>query len=751
MVGCKKEFSPDSKYNRPDWLAGKVYTQIKDQPELSTFAKCLEITGFDTIINTSGSYTVFAPNNTAFDTYLKSKQYNSVEDIPVPFLTQMVKYMIVQDPWSKAQLESLDVYGWIDSTDLNNNKPRGFKRETLLKEPDKKYWVTADKNRNISIVDSANGDWYRKVFTDARKFAPIFFKKYLDISNLTSSDFSFYFDRPFDSPDDLYFAGAKIIGDEIFAENGFIYNIDRVVEPLKNAEEILSTEKDGQSYSDFLDLIHLFPEFTYNFDETYNQPGAAEGKKVDSLFGLSYPLLAFDISNEKTKPPLGTFGLPQNVTIRYHHGMVAPTNQAFEQFISDYITVAKGWGSLKNAPEHIKRIIANTHMSVNAIYPSDFGRGFFNGEKDYVTVDENSIVQKEFGSNCTFIGVNKAIVPRAFSSVTGPVYIQQGYSKVMYAIEKAGLLAALKRSDANYMFLVESDRNLSQDSSLVYNPITEAFSLYLVAGSSALQKSVTVNDLRTLLLNHIGTVLPTGNVRKEFIRNLAGNYLVVNNQTGEVSGTAPTTIGYRGLMKKPNFPVKISQNSDNGNTYEIDNWLSFTTANIYSNITSKYPYFHNLLKKAGFDDSQNNTYKFLSDNEFYTVFVPTQQAITAFGADTLSGQALKNFLLLHFIQGNIIFTDGRATPGYYETARVDERSTVFSTIYTKIYIDPEPDMIKIRDKSGNNYVTINESDSTNIIAGISLGDGTATIENTFTSGVIHQINKVLTVNDVDTN
>ena len=750
MVSCKKEFAPDSKYKRPDWLAGKIYTQLKDQPELSTFTKCLELTGFDTIINTSGSYTVFAPNNEAFNTFLQSNNYNSVEDIPLPFLTKMVKYMIVQDPWSKIQLESLDVYGWIDSTDLNNNKPRGFKRETLLKESNQKYWVKAGKDDNVLIVDSTNAQWYRMVFTDTRKYAPFFFKKYLDATDLTKADYSFYFDRPFESDDDIYFAGAKIIGDEIFAENGFIYNVDKVVEPLKNAEEILSTEKNGNSYTDFLDLIHQFPEFTYNFDETYNQPGASEGKKVDSLFGLTYPVLAFDISNEKTSPPLGTFGLPSNVTIRYQHGMVAPTNQAFENFINNYIKIPNGWGKLENAPTHIRRIIANTNMSVNAIYPSDFARGYFNGENDNVSVDANSIVQKEYGSNCTFIGVNKAIIPRAFSSVTGPVYIQQGYSRVMYTIEKAGLLAALKREDANYMFLVESDRNLAQDSSLIYNSAYDRFFLFQISGSSASRFNLTTNDLRTLLLNHIGTSVPTGNSRKEFIKNLAGNYLIVNNETGEVSGTDPTTVGYQGASYQPNVLKKISTNSDNGNTYEIDNWLSFTESSIYSRLTLNFPYFHNLLKKAGFDDSKNRIYTFLSDNGFYTVLVPTQEAITASGADTLTGQQLKDFLLLHFIQGKIIFTDGRMNPGYYETMRVDEKSTAYSKIYTKIYIDPEPDRILITDKSGNNYLTINESDSTNLVTGKQIGDGTEIIKNKITTGVIHQINKVLIKNDLDT-
>ena len=140
FISCRDDFYQNEKYKRPDWLAGKLYTQIKEQSALSTFARCLELSGYDTIINTSGSYTVFAPDNEAFDLYFQnSPNYNSVEEIPSDELSRIVKYHIVQNPWSKEQLKSLDIYGWIDTLDINNDEPRGYKRETLLREKDQKF------------------------------------------------------------------------------------------------------------------------------------------------------------------------------------------------------------------------------------------------------------------------------------------------------------------------------------------------------------------------------------------------------------------------------------------------------------------------------------------------------------------------------------------------------------------------------------------------------------------------------------
>jgi uncharacterized surface protein with fasciclin (FAS1) repeats len=176
IFSCKKD--DYNKYDRPEWLTGKVYTQIKSEEDLSTFALCLELTGYDKVVDVSGSYTVFAPTNEAFQLYFQSHPaYKSVEDIPADKLLSIVKYHIVQNPWSRNQLRSLDVNGWIDPDDEFNNKPRGFKRETLLLGKDVKFGVEISSydDEELIIIDTARTTWNRRVATDSRKFAPIFF------------------------------------------------------------------------------------------------------------------------------------------------------------------------------------------------------------------------------------------------------------------------------------------------------------------------------------------------------------------------------------------------------------------------------------------------------------------------------------------------------------------------------------------------------------------------------------------------
>ena len=737
-------------FERPEWLKGRVFTIIQEQPELSTFAKAIELIGYDTIIDVSGNFTVFGPSNEAFDAYFATNpNYSSIEQMPLPELSRLIKYHLVQNPWSKLQLRSLDVEGWIDPLDLDNNKPRGFKRQTLLRDEDIKVGVRAIgsfSDRRLIVVDSLSSDWHRRITTGSRKYVPIFFQEYFDIYNLQSSDYEYYFGRPFEGADAIYYANAKIISDEKFAENGFVYIIDQVVEPLPNAYQLITRDEDDK-YSEFLDLANYFPRFQYNEQRTEEQPGFDEGLLVDSLFDLTYPELEVNINSEITSPPSGTRGLPDEVTIRYHYGVTAPTNEALAQFEQEYFKINQGWGSLDEAPLHIKRIIARSHLINNPIYASDFENGYYNGEFDVVQLDPSTIIQNEYCSNSTFLGINKVIVPRVFTSIAGPVYLRRGYSKVMYAIEKSGLLSALKRPNANYMFFVPSDISTAIDSSFFYDSRLDRFTTIFRDGLDFKEYPLSIRDLRTLLLNHIAADQPRGIARKEFIPNLAGNFIIVNNETGEVTGTASTKDGYQGPVTDPDILNEISENADNGITYGINHWFDFSSTILSTYISISHNRFFKLLQKADLAGLYTLNNNFILNSEVYTVFIPSEAALDSARVDTLSKTDLKNLLMLHFIQGDMLFTDGNKNAGYYTTTRKNESSGNI-----RIYIEPGIDVIRLHDNNSALYVEVVESETSNTIAARNIGDGGENIRipQLSTYAVVHTIDKVLMVDKLDT-
>lgn len=258
-----------------------------------------------------------------------------------------------------------------------------------------------------------------------------------------------------------------------------------------------------------------------------------------------------------------------------------------------------------------------------------------------------------------------------------------------------------------------------------------------------------------MILNHVAARSPRGMTRKEFIPNMSGNFLIFNHVTGEVSGTAPTTRGFQGTELDPTYPVEIDFEADNGKTYEINNWFSFTASDIYSILSSNYPTFHNLLDQSGLARPKEGRYTFISDNEFYTVFMPADSILAArVDSGDFSGltqDELRNVLLLHFVRGELIFTDGSASPGYYTTERIDEKSTPYSTINTTIYITPGLDIITLNGNVAMNDLVIPESGAaTNKLAGVSEYDPDQAFQSMYNNGVFHEIGRVLMVEELDT-
>lgn len=749
LTACTEKFQDQEKYQPPEWMEGKIFTQITKETDLSYFAQCLEKTGYDSILNTSGSYTVFAPSDEAFDQFLtEHPPYRAMleSDQPSEQLIALVECQILYNAWSRKQFQSLDVEGWIDTRD-ELSEPRGYKRQTLFREKNRSY-PARRVGITYRIVDPGESNLMIKAYTQSNKFCPIFFMEFLGIHELDGSDYEFYFDRQFDSQK-LYFAGAEF-SETIPAENGFIYKTDRVVLPLLNGEEILQDGYQAHTYKKFLELVQEFSEFSINLEATYDQPGAEEGLDVDTLYNLRYPELVFNIHNELA----GNTDDPK-YTVRDHHGLMVPTDQALEFFANEYLW---RWGGLDGIPRGTKKIIVNSHMARNAIYLKDLSQGFLNGEEDSVFIDEADIVQKAYGSNCSFLGLNKTIIPRVIKSVCRPMYLTRDYQIMMHAVEKTRVLSALKKSKADYAFYLPTDFKIGMlgDSSLTHvidNPEIGTYHFESFNRNSESFQKVSTYDLRKRLLNQIAVSTPVASANKEFIRNLAGNYIVLEHDKGTVSGSRPTTFGFNGNEIIDLIPVPYEEETDNGIVYQVDAFFSFKSAGgYYGYLISEYPEFLDLLKKAGLYDPVYYDFPFLIDGEFYTVFIPSNQALNDYGVDTMSNEELRKLLKYHFVRGDLIFTDGKMPEGLYPTTRIDESSTSYRTRNSTLHIRPGPDVIKIMDRHEEVYLEIGESKGeTNIMITYDPDRESDSEWDYITTGVIHNIGKVFIKDSLQVN
>ncbi|MDO8952473.1 MAG: fasciclin domain-containing protein [Draconibacterium sp.] len=571
-AGCEKWNEQDI-YKRPAWLPGKLYTTVSLQENLTMFTECLRLTGLDKILDVSGSWSVFAPTDEAMKQFLAEKQYSGISDIPLDELERITEFHIIQNPWSFEQLKKLGVNGWKTGDD-NKSNPYAYKRETILKNTAEKYWIKRAKKKDMIVMDSTISDGYKKVYVLSRKYVPIFFDEYLKINGLTSEDYRFYFGRAFE-PGNVYYAGAKIIKTDILAENGFVHIIDKVVNPMLNAKELLEKETPGETYKLFMEMIYwYYPNFEPNKEATLNQPKARLGGLVDTLWDLNYASLAFDLHSER----IYNF----NQTLIRHNGLFVPTDNAFREFIDGTLTAKSGfphWADQKSLPPDIVKIILTQNFKSSPIYPStnQYKEIFKKGNRYHQ--NEESIIRKEFGSNCTFIGLNTYIPDRVFTSVTGPVFCRPNFSIFRRAMLYSGAIDAIANHAGKLYFFPIPDYALMSDSSLIINWINideDIFNFQVLNKLTRQVENVGTNTLRNWILNQVGTSTTGVIAGKETIRTLGGNNITWDHTNNTIRGPYPCTAGYKSDMVTTCTPGPLDEPADNGKTWGVNYWFNFT-------------------------------------------------------------------------------------------------------------------------------------------------------------------------------
>ncbi len=111
FIACKKDNSPVSK---------SILEIIAAKTELSTFVVALDRANLTSTLTSGASFTVFAPTNEAFASFLVNNGYATLEDVPVATLKQLLQYhMVIGEVKSgnitKGYVASLATFGTTSS------------------------------------------------------------------------------------------------------------------------------------------------------------------------------------------------------------------------------------------------------------------------------------------------------------------------------------------------------------------------------------------------------------------------------------------------------------------------------------------------------------------------------------------------------------------------------------------------------------------------------------------------------------
>lgn len=108
IPSCKDDFS-GLRYDSEDKM--QVYDYLKTRADLSTYKEMCDYSGFSGTVSTAGEYTVFVPNNTAFEALFKrlgegSKPITKISDREPEYWLKYLQYMTVD---AKLNTNSFEV------------------------------------------------------------------------------------------------------------------------------------------------------------------------------------------------------------------------------------------------------------------------------------------------------------------------------------------------------------------------------------------------------------------------------------------------------------------------------------------------------------------------------------------------------------------------------------------------------------------------------------------------------------------
>ncbi len=668
---CRKEI--DEYYARPESLEPTIFDNLTAKGEFSSYLALVEKAGYKSILSRAGYFTVFAPTDDAFPSFLEEQSLSSIDEIDSLSARKIVAYSMIYNLFTREQIDdyqSTSEQGWL--------LDEAFKRGTANYK-----WVYDEMvdGEMKKIIDQNGVGQYAEsppVFdaeNNNNKNIPYFTDDYMAGENISAYDYNYFF--PESEYSGFNVVDASVTEADILCENGIVHATDKVIMPLSNIEELLASDEE---YSDFKELIddyiieyELAPK---SFLDRYEQVNGTR----ENIYVKRYPLL--------------NFGLNVENFMRYGGGetydtqidgwtLFAPNNAAVKDFMNTVFL--KHYGSIDKMPQSLIAEFINAHLFRTTVWPSKFDVSANEFGEPARFDPETNIKVKKFGSNGLFYGTDKVQETDAFFTALGPIILDPDYALMMEALRGSNLDFILKNTGIEVtVFMINNagfedmgiSYNAANSSWDVENPDLESNANLAV--SRLINLHVVIGEYDDL--SGDGLIETYGG---EYIRYSYGfPYAVGNTENSET--------------------VIVSQKTQvsNGWTYVLNTPFTQSTSNIGRHIEGK-PNFkrfldylkHSAASMSGYIyDTEKQAITNISSSEFNTLFIPTNAAMDSAAAhgvipelgvayfSLVEQNKLLEFVMYHVVP-NVIATNNGKASGDWSTLYSGEDGKVNVTLF----------------------------------------------------------------------
>ena len=524
------------------------------------------------------------------------------------------------------------------------------------------YYKFRTRSSNVPTEEVEASTGKRRMVYHLDRFIPVFSYRFFDTKKLdAASNYNYFYpNSTWKGTDGFNVSNAAVSEYEILADNGYVYIVDQVIEPL---ETIYTQLESNENYSIFFNLYN--ENTTYTYDATLSKDfGAALG--ADSLFihthGTSLPAIAVEWYSTKYSD------VANNASKAY--SVFAPSDVAMNNFFNNYWGKG-GYESLDDVDDLAMKYMLNQFIYENGIaFPDEITSGKVKNMYDMVfNFDPSKVKDKSMCVNGVFYGLSTIDTPVLFASVVGPAFRNKDCNYYLYMLSGAGLITAYSSQDTKYVLLVPTNEQIE----------SEDISLRTYADGSKLQQEtedglsdVSSSTMRSIVNMHTATgvdELKTNGV--QVLATQTGfNYWYVKD--GKIASSA----AYNQILEPDNNVepfvefTEVKNGNDgwnNGKTYMYGGAALFQAQegdglkhklSVCNDVRYVYYQFAQLLQKAGM--IMSNDYIIGLSGTHIIGFIPTNEVIsTAIAAGKIPGMnaagtvtnslELRQYLLSYFL------------------------------------------------------------------------------------------------------
>ncbi|HWI92650.1 MAG TPA: fasciclin domain-containing protein [Flavisolibacter sp.] len=673
LFSCKKKF--DDYYARPTSLEPAIYQQLQAKGKFKNFLAVIDKAGYKSTLNAAGYWTVFAPNDSAFQAYFTANN-TSVEKMDSAKARAMVQFMLVYNAFEKDRIDDYQsTTGWVPDQAFRRRTAyyTGFYDDTLQNGTVVK---TIQANRNNGVY--VNGD-------NNNKYIPYFTDVYFNSRGLTAADYNYFY------PNTQYagfnVAEAKVVTQDIAAENGVIHEIDRVLTPLPSIEEYLRSKPE---YSEFRTLFEKYMvSFVANSDAT-NRYKLLTGDNKQVYVKVYNTSLAFAPNNENYLKLQDNDGQQNSWT------MFVPKNDALVDY--EKKTLLEYYGSFDNTPTSIILDFLNAHMWVTPVWPSKFSSSLnFVGEEARFN-PQTDVIDRKILSNGMFYGTTKVQEANVFSTVYSRAYLDPKFS-IMTRLLSTDLRYVITNPNVKFTLFMMPDavlRAAGYNYDVNSNLYTYTSGTTTTSGESIRQTLLRI--LNTGVLQTDVTSLTGSGIAEAY----NGEFIKWNNNQVITAGTQDNNQTVR---------VDSIKTTKNGTVYYLNGLLTYSSflfgkhiVNLGTASTSDFYYFAQFLVGSGLYNSTTGEITGTSSGTLYTAFVPSNAAImqavkdgvlpgnTTTGVPSLTASSwtaaqkeqVTSFILYHILAKYTLVPNGKESGPFESMLKNDQGEVIPLTVLNQL-------------------------------------------------------------------